>query len=608
MLKRRVLLSLLFVVLVVPCNLRLTVAQEPITFIVGTTSPLSMNPMSPTGMCYGLYRAVFFSTLFRYDENMDTKPWVATSFEKPAPDIWLIHLRSNVKWHDGEPLTSEDVKFTLDLIRDVGGTMSRFVSGIIEIQTPDPHTVIIKTEKPTLVAPWLTSVYILPKHDWERRGATGEAALTFENVPPIGSGPFKFAEWKPGEYLIAEAFDDFFAGRPYIDKLVIKKFADPETMAMALINGEIDAASELSASIVPDLQKIEGLKLIIEPLSNVYDIYINLAPNGTQNPALKDREVRWALLHTIDKDYLIDTLYNGIHVKAFSIIPSIWKVYYAKEYEYIHPNFNLTKAAEILDNAGYVDRDGDGVRETPEGVPLRFRFWIYNGFPLGARVGEIWRSWLLNIGIDLEPTLMEGGALWYKISKTTDWDLAMWDWAVHDISSILYAWTSECAGVYSSSWLQDPKYDEMYWQQFYASTEEERIRIVKEMQKYMVENVYDIDLFYPSRVGAYWTNRWENVCEKPCCTFDVYGGFNVFSFLTVKPIVSPTVSPSPVPSPTPTVSPSPVPSPTPTVSPSPVPSPTPTVSVGTGLLWISIIIAIVIIIALIIVKRRRSAH
>ena len=91
--------------------------------------------------------------------------------------------------------------------------MARFVGGIESVGTPDDYTVEVKTSEPTLVAPWLTSVYILPKHYWESEGAVGAQAIEFANDPPIGSGPFKFVSWNPGEKIEFEAFDDFMPGR-----------------------------------------------------------------------------------------------------------------------------------------------------------------------------------------------------------------------------------------------------------------------------------------------------------------------------------------------------------------------------------------------------------
>jgi len=541
----------LIIILLIPiCIMSFTQTQiiqaqkAPVTFTLGWVGVIKFNPFA--GYAYGIYRSALYGTLFRYDENLNPVPWVAEKYERVDPTTVIVYLRKDVKWHDGKPFTAEDVKFTFDLILKYKGAMSRFMTGVKEAVVRDSYTLEVRLKEPIGPLPWLTSVYFVPKHIWTKNNITDEKCLTYEYIPPVGYGPFKFVEWKPGEYLVLEAFNEFFAGKPKIDRLVVRLFAEHETMIAAFRAKELDAIAEIPAAAIPELEKISGVKVIKEVIPRFDDIYINLAKNGSQHPALLDREVRWALLHAIDVDYLINNLYYGAPVKAFSIIPPSFGQYYAKEYEDIRPKFNLTKAAEILEKAGYVDKDGDGIRETRDGKPLRFRFWVYNGFPLGARVAEIIRDWWHKIGVDIDYVLMEGGVLWDKVSKTKDWDLAMWGWTVHDESSILYAWTSEAAGVYSSSWLQDAKYDEMYHKQLTTLNNEERAKVIKEMQKYIIENVYDITLWYTATIEAYWASKWEGIISKPGGAFRPYG-HNSLMYLNIK-LKEETITTTPTPS------------------------------------------------------------
>ena len=217
--------------------------NEDAFFVMGTLGSIQLNPM--IGYTYGLYRSVLYTTLFRLDENLEPQPWLATDFERTDPYTWKVKIREDAKWHDGESITSADVKFTLELINEAGGIMSRFVKGISKVETQDDYALIVKTEQPTLLAPWLTSIYILPKHYWEDNGAVGGKALEFANIPPIGSGPFKFVDWKPGEKVEFEAFNNFFLGQPKIDKLIWQIYASPEPMIAALKTGEIDAADQI---------------------------------------------------------------------------------------------------------------------------------------------------------------------------------------------------------------------------------------------------------------------------------------------------------------------------------------------------------------------------
>ncbi len=514
--------------------------NEDIFFVMGTLGSIQLNPM--IGYSYGLYRSVLYTTLFRLDENLEPQPWLATDFERTDPNAWRVKIREDAKWHDGEPITSADVKFTLELIGEAGGVMSRFVKGISEVETQNDYVLMVKTEQPTLLAPWLTSIYILPKHYWEANGAIGGKALEFANVPPIGSGPFKFVDWKPGEKVEFEAFNDFFLGRPKIDKLIWQIFASPEPMIAALKTGEIDAADQIPIKFLRDLEQIEGIKTEVIPNSALYDIYINQAPSDERkgHPALLDLNVRQAIFHSIDKEYINEQVYDSRFFPALSIMPEIRSKYYCDDCLKINPKFDLEKATQILDEAGYMDLNGDGIREGPKnGLPLNFRWWTASDQPEGVRIGEIMKEWFQEVGMDLsEIKVVEGGSLWDSITVQFDYDLVYWSWSVQDESSILYVFTSGASGepvYFSSSQYRNPEFDELYQKQLLAQNEEERVEAIKTAQKHIIENAVELVLVYPGVVSAWWDSKWIGTVSEPTGSFH-YGNLNSQMFLDIKPV------------------------------------------------------------------------
>ena len=504
-----------------------------VTFVLGTTTVIGLNPM--TSYSYGMFFSALYTSLFRFDTNLQPQPWLALSYTRPNDTSWVVNLRHNATWHDGQPVTSADVKFTLNLIQQVGGVEARFVQGITDIETPDNYTVVVKVAQPTLIAGWLTSVYILPQHYWVAQGAVGASALNFTNNPPIGSGPFKFVSWQPGESVTFQAYDNFFMGRPKIDTLIIRQFATEADMVAALKAGALDAADQVLLTDASALQQIPGLSVTPTEISDIIDIYINLNTNHSQgNPTLLDKNVRLALMYATNRSYLNQQVEGGLMTPALSIIPDIYGPYFAKE-DWPMLQFNLTKANQILDQAGY-KKGSDGIRVSPSGIRLSYRYYIYNGFPEMVRAAQIIKGWWNQIGVDITYQAMEGGTLWNTVANPPyNWDLAVWGWTVHDVSSIIYSYTSAAVGVFSSSGLSDPAFDALYQGQLHATNETQRISYVHQVQSYMLQNAVEITLFYQNVLTTYWASKWTGVVnsrgvlstctdktQKCSCTFNQY--------------------------------------------------------------------------------------
>jgi len=539
MIKEKCLFLILIAVLSAIVAPTLVKAQSPtgVTFVLGTTTVVSLNPL--TSYSYGIYFSALYSSLFRFNTTLQPQPWLALSYTRPDDTTWVVNLRHNATWHDGQPITSQDVKFTLNLIQQAGGVEARFVQGIASVSTPDNYTVVVKSTHPTLIAGWLTSVYILPEHYWAAHGATGASALNFTNNPPVGSGPFEFVSWQPGEYIQFQAYNNFFMGRPKIDTLIIRQFASEADMVAALKSGELDAADGVLLADVPSLETVPGLSVVPTPISDNIDIYINMNKNnGKGNPTLLDKNVRLALADAINRTYLNDQVESGLMTNALSIIPSVYGPYFASE-DLPMAQFNLTKANQILDQAGY-KRGSDGIRVSPSGVRLSYRFYIYNGFPEMVRGAQIIKQWWNQIGVDITYSAMEGGTLWDTVANPPyDWDLAVWGWTVHDVSSIIYSYTSAAVGVFSSSGLADPAYDAMYQAQLTATNETQRIAIVHNIQTYMLENAVEITLFYQTVPSIYWSSKWTGAVFQPWGAFNLYGQ-NSEMFLYLQPVSSTT--------------------------------------------------------------------
>jgi peptide/nickel transport system substrate-binding protein len=319
-----------------------------------------------------------YNLLITWDENLNPIPELAKDWTVSEDGKeWTFHLQEGVKWHDGQPFTAADVKFTFEYIRDNAiGYFYDYVSKMTDIQTPDEHTVVIVTEQPLS---WMPQIWIpiLPKHIWENIDPA-EASSTYPNDEAIGTGPFTMGEYKKGEYCRLVANPDYFKGAPKIDEVVFKIFANENTAAEALKLGEVDILTKMSAVPFKSLEGQENIKTLYSNSAGFTEIVINHwdDPKSKANPLLKDKNIRKAMSYAIDRQYLIDAVTFGYGEVGTTLVPPMFKFWHYEPTPEEMYNFDLKKAKQILEDAGYKDVDGDGVREAADGSPLDFRLTL----------------------------------------------------------------------------------------------------------------------------------------------------------------------------------------------------------------------------------------
>lgn len=497
---------------------------------------IGFNPL--TSYSYTMLRSILWAPLFTFNETWEAEPWAAEYATDIDPLTCEIKLRDNLFWHDGRPVTSYDYKFTWELLINYPTTQTRFVENIDSIEIVNDKVFRVRLKQPMGgYRIFLTSVAVpVPKHIFEARGLTGENALTYENIPPIGNGPFKFVEYKPGESITFEAFDKFFYGRPKVDKLIVKLFASVDAMTAALVAGEIDVVSDVPWSVGAALLKNPELVISAAEIPCYRSIYINQYPGKVGHPALDDPVVRRAIAMCIDKDG-INSLIHPIFTVGWTPITPKWP-FFDSEIPKMAPKYNTSEAAALLEAAGYTDRNGDGIREDPRtGKPLIFRLWVYNQYPEEIRAAQLIREGLRLAGMDCEIRAMEA-VLWdYVVSPPYDWDLALWGWTVHDPISCWFPYTSKAipAG-WSSSGYHNNTFDELYQALLTASSFNEFLNIQHQLQKHFVKNMVEIVLYHETFVSV-WRKEWTGFSNNPCGVF--WYGFNSKAFINAQPVTAP---------------------------------------------------------------------
>lgn len=496
-------------------------ANQPAIARVGWAgSPDTLNPgMAILTEAYTMFELVYDSM---YDLNLDGSFKLSLAESATVSDdgiVWTFKIRDGIKWHDGQPLTAEDIAWTYNLYKDtpeypyLNGYYTTYFDTIEA--TDNNEVVLTLTEAIPNIESQLVFLYILPKHIWENVDK-----LEYTNTEMIGSGPFKMTEYVQNEFVHLTANKDYFGGAPKIDEVIFQTFENQDALVQAIKTGQVDMITEMPNTAAESLKSEKDIELVVgAPLApGVTDIIFNQvdpencpAEGGlcTGHPALRDRNVRLALAHATDKQNLIDVILLGLGKPGLTLIPDGLGVWYndsITDYE-----FDVAKANQILDDAGYIDADGDGIRDMPDGSrPLTFRLnWPSDSIP-APRMAELLAEMWGKVGISLETQAVDPDALTAQCCPAFDFDIMIWGWASDpDPSSLLYVYTSEGIPTGSSeTGYSNPEYDALYAKQQVELNFDARKQLVWDMQKIVHDDVVYIIPFYDANVQAYRTDRF----------------------------------------------------------------------------------------------------
>lgn len=393
-------------------------AEEPkkggtLVTVLGT-NPRNLNSSVQSGIVTGFPGAQLFASPLRYDENWEPQPYLAESWEVSEDGLSVtLNLVKNAKFHDGTPLTSEDVAFSVDVIK-VNHPFKSMFAPVESVETPDAHTAILKLSKPhpaLLLAMSGQLMSIIPKHIYGDGELKDVKAHPRNNENVVGSGPFKLVEFKNGEHVILERFDDFFIeGRPYLDKVVMRIITDPAARAIAYENGELHmGAFESLPRIINRLKKVDSLTVTPNGYGAIGPISW-LAMNTTKGP-LADVRVRKAIAYAVDKNFIHKALMQGTAADSTSgIHPD--SPFYEEQEGYA---LDLDKAAALLDEAGYPVKDGS-----------RMNLTIDFGWPGVKAEVEYVKAALKKVDIDVEVRASADFPTWAKKMGSGDFDMS-WD-------------------------------------------------------------------------------------------------------------------------------------------------------------------------------------
>jgi len=505
----KIVVTLLLAMVLMMGTTGLSGAQDtPAAMRIGVTVEIdSLSPLISYSQAGYEVFALLYDSLVMLDENLEPMPGLATEWTLSDDEQeWTFQLRDDVTWHDGEPFTSADVKFTYELLLENElGMYSGYLGGITSVETPDDYTVTIQTEGPKANM-LLNSCPILPEHIW---ADIPEAYDTWPNNEPIGTGPFQFTEFRPGEYLKLTANESSFHGRPGIDELIFVLYANTDTMAQSMRLGEIDAATNFSPSQLDSLNDESHIEAISAVSLGFTELSFNSwdDPSSTSHPLLADFAVRHAIEYSMDKQQILDLVYSGQGTVGTSLVPPEGFYHYEPPADILR-SYDPDKGNQVLEEAGYVDADGDGVRQAADGTPLEFTLTLRADNADEVQAGQMIAGMAAEVGIKINTETVDDGALIDRI-YAGDFDMFIWGWGADlDPTTILNVMTTSQIGNMSDSNYSNETFDQMFMEQQTLMDPEERREMVWEMQQILYEESPYIILFYDNSLQAVNTDRW----------------------------------------------------------------------------------------------------
>lgn len=310
-------------------------------------------------------RTIMYNSLVKKNDKFEYVGDLAKEIKPSADGLsYTFILNENIKFHNGETLTSADVKYTFDkLFESEGGKASAFfqtIDGkktpiITAVETPDEKTVVVKIASPELknqLLPNLVPVAIIAKNS-----PVGKDSNAGTNPPP-GTGPYKFKKFDTVQNVVElESFDEYWEGAPNVKSLRVVVLADANALQAELLAGNVDlapAATNLAPDTLKSLEQNPNLKVIEFKGSNIQYLWFN-----TEAEPVKNEKVRQAVAYAVNREKIIQDQLDGQAVIAHSILPAeSWAYSPGVKYDY-----NVEKAKSLLDEAGFKDTNGDGLRE-----------------------------------------------------------------------------------------------------------------------------------------------------------------------------------------------------------------------------------------------------
>jgi peptide/nickel transport system substrate-binding protein len=499
--------------------------------------------------------ALNYDYLFGLGNNMQPTLDLATEFPteqnggiSPDGKVWTIHIRSDVKFQDGVPLTAADVAFTYNyIIKNQMADYLNYVSGIESVKALNSTTVQFHCAHSMATGYMETSsIYIIPEHIWKNVSANA-AATSYGNKPPIiGSGPFETVAFVKGSYVKMVRNPYYWGPKPAISTIYFEMYQNANTMVTDLRAGRLDGAWGIPEAQFKQLQSVQGIKAIAHPFYNWDFLEFNCYDKASSlgNPVLRDWHFRNAINYALDKQRLVNLAYEGLAEPATTIInPNTWT---NPDYHWQPPadqayTFDLAKANQLLDQAGY-RRGADGIRQY-KGKPIVLRLQAPTSYPACQIEAKLITGWLQQLGLKIKLEVIDAGTLndatynYQHGQWAPSFDMVVERWTgYYDPGQLLNCFTTPEIGNLDEPYWTNAQYDKLAIQQAETVDPQKRAQIMWQMQQIMYQQSPWIPMTYFDILEAVNTAKWTGWTQ-------VWGSGsawmlmgNIASYLNLRPV------------------------------------------------------------------------
>ncbi len=403
--------------------------------------PTTLNPLTATDVYEGIVnKNVYQSLLERDNRTLDLVPYLAESYEA-SPDglSYLFTLREGVRWHDGLPLTSEDVVFTYRTLMDPAVDaphLRTYVRELEKVEALDGRRVRFTFSRPYFLSLEIAGslLGIIPRHVFSQGDFNGHPA----GRAPVGTGPYRFVRWETGKEIVLERNEDYWGERPGLDRMVFKIISDGTVALQVLKRGELDLMT---------LTPVQWVRQTVDrKFTRSYRKMTHYLPGysfigwNQRRPFFEDRRVRRALTLLLDRESILQNILYG-HGRVVS-----GNFFYeSPEYDRsVEPwPYDPESAVILLQEAGWVDSDGDGIRDKG-GVPFRFEVTMTAGSQFGEQVATVLQESLAaeGIGVTVRPL---DWSLFNKVLDDRSFDAVIMGWSLPVEADPYQVWHSSQA-------------------------------------------------------------------------------------------------------------------------------------------------------------------
>lgn len=478
-------------------------ATEGGTVTIGTLSdPVLLLPTHSSDTASGDIEDIIFNQLVRIDEDIVIQPELAKDWEISDDGLtYTFEIHEGVTFHDGEPLTADDVAFTFNVFidEDYTGPRAGYFRALEEVEALDDTTVEFRLSE--VDARFLANLGfgIMPEHilgdvaaeDFEEHDFTSN---------PIGSGPFKFEEWVDGQYVQLEANEDYWEGAPKLDRITISVVGDQNAMMAQLEAGDIDIATVPATDFeTANGWDEEGLISLRSTLGYQY----NYMGFNTRLDMFADVETRQAITHAIDRQTLIDEIGQGQGEVAHGPVSPLSWAYPDEMPEF---PYDIDRAKELLAEAGW-EEGADGILER-DGERFEFTIKTNSGNQIREDIAVILQSMLNEVGIDVSVEFVEWGAFLDQVYPPNwDFDVIILGWALGTDPDPRAIWHSEeIEQGQNYTGYSDPEVDKLIDENVKIVDQDERAEALGEIFSRIAEAQPYTFLYYPNDLVAVPTN------------------------------------------------------------------------------------------------------